>query len=266
MPDHAGERDVAYRRVADELRAAIAQGVYPRGSQLPSENQLMARHGVSRGTIRQTYAKLQGEGLVASTRGSRRIVIGAPRIQSFERLMSFTIWVRSLGASPSARMIRLTQRQPTDDERSQLELDGDVSVFHLVRLRLISGSPAMIERTTYPEALGRIVASIDTDHLSLTELLTDHGYVFANADHTIDAMAAGTEDARLLDVRPGSPLLRARRRTTDVSGTPLEWSDDRYRGDTAAFNVRNSGVANNLDRLAIKTTRPPRGRRRAAAG
>jgi GntR family transcriptional regulator len=243
---------VAYRRLADELRAAIAAGTYPRGSQLPSENELMARHGVSRGTIRQSYAQLQHEGLVSSTRGSRRIVIGVPRVQTFDRLMSFSIWVRSLGAVPSARMIRLTQRQPTDDERAQLELSGDVSVFHIVRLRLISGAPAMIERAAYPEPLGRIIAAVDTDHLSITELLADHGYLFSNADHTIDAVAGGAEDARLLDVRPGSPLLRARRRTTDQSGRPLEWSDDRYRGDTVAFSVRNSGLANNLDRLSTR--------------
>src|SRR5580704_6829551 len=178
--------DVAYRRVADDIRGAITDGTYPPGSQLPSESELMARYGVSRGTIRQMYAQLEREGVVSSTQGSRRVVIGAPRLQGFEQLVSFSLWARSLGEQPSARLVHLVRRRPTDVEVVHLRLPADAMVFHLVRLRLLSGAPTMVEHTTYPEALGRIVASVDTDEISLTELLGSHGYVFANADHTIE--------------------------------------------------------------------------------
>jgi len=41
---------------------------------------------------------------------------------------------------------------------------------------------------------------------------------------------ASAEDSRWLRVRAGVPLLRERRFTTDRSGLPVEWSDDRYLG------------------------------------
>ena len=38
---------------------------------------------MSRGTIRQAFAALRADGIIASRRGARRVVIGGPRVQSF---------------------------------------------------------------------------------------------------------------------------------------------------------------------------------------
>jgi len=38
------------------------------------------------------------------------------------------------------------------------------------------------------------------------------------------------------------------RRAVDVDGHPVEWSDDRYRGDTTAFEIVNSAAAPALAR------------------
>lgn len=62
--------------------------------------------------------------------------------------------------------------------------------------------------------------------------------------------AASGPAAELLDIRRTSPLLRVRRVTTTREGRPVEWSDDRYRGDAVSFSVHNS-IANNA--LARKT-------------
>jgi GntR family transcriptional regulator len=86
--------------------------------------------------------------------------------------------------------------------------------------------------------------------VSHTEVLREHGILFTDADHTIDIVAANAEDARLLGCRRGSPLLRERRRTTDPTGTPVEWSQDRYLPGTIAFSIHNSLAASALSRHA----------------
>jgi GntR family transcriptional regulator len=121
-------------------------------------------------------------------------------------------------------------------------------VYRLARVRLLDDRPVMIERTTYPDRIGALVAGMDLDRESITARLEELGTSFADAEHTIDAVRASAEDARLLDSRPGAPLLRERRRTTDPAGVPLEWSDDRYLGDQVAFTVRNSVERSNLSR------------------
>ena len=45
-----------YRKVAEDIKAAIAAGRYAAGTRLPSEHELAERYSVSRGTIRQAFA------------------------------------------------------------------------------------------------------------------------------------------------------------------------------------------------------------------
>jgi GntR family transcriptional regulator len=111
----------------------------------------------------------------------------------------------------------------------------------------------MIERAVYPDKVGVLVAGLDLAVDSITERLEELGVIFTDAEHVIDAVPASAEDARWLKVRPGVPLLRERRFTTDRSGQPVEWSDDRYLGRETAFSVRNSVSVNALSR----TTSPP---------
>ena len=69
-----------YRKVAEDIKGAIAAGTHPPGSLLPSEAELAERYGLSRGTVRQAFAALRADGVIASRRGARRVVIGGPRV------------------------------------------------------------------------------------------------------------------------------------------------------------------------------------------
>jgi len=243
-----------YRKVADDIKAAIGAGAYPPGALLPSESELAERYSVSRGTIRQAFAALRADGVIASRRGARRVVIGGPRVQSFGELLSFSRWARAIGEVPSGRVVSLERRPAGPAESARLALADDAPVYFLVRVRLLSGRPVMLERAVYPERVGILVAGLDLAVDSITQRLEELGVVFTDAEHVIDAVPASAEDARWLGVRSGVPLLRERRFTTDRSGLPVEWSDDRYLATEAAFSVRNSISVNALSR----TSAPPR--------
>lgn len=60
----------AAAQIADQLLEAIRRGQLPPGRRLPSEVELAAEYGVSRGTIRETFKLLASRGLVESTRGA----------------------------------------------------------------------------------------------------------------------------------------------------------------------------------------------------
>ena len=248
--EDAGESSL-YRKVAADIKAAIAAGDYPPGALLPSEAELAERYSVSRGTVRQAFAALRADGVIASRRGARRVVIGGPRVQSFGELLSFSRWARAIGEVPTGRAVSLERRPASAAEAERLGLPGGGTVYFLVRVRLLSGRPVMLERAVYPEKVGVLVAGFDLAIDSIAERLEALGVVFTDAEHVIDAVPAAAEDARWLGVRTGVPLLRERRFTTDRSGQPVEWSDDRYLGTEAAFSVRNSVSVNALSR------RPP---------
>lgn len=229
-----------YQDLALHLRHAISDGTYPLGSRLPSENELCRTFGVARSTVRRALTVLAEDGLIASHQGARRTVLAEPRLQSFGELRSFSRWARSIGEVPGGRVVALERRAATDVQARALDLSPGDPLVYVVRVRLLSGVPVMIERTAYVERAGLLLSFVDLERESISDRLEEHGVVFAHAEHTIDAVNATADDARLLEIEPGIALLRERRRATDPQGRPLEWSEDRYVGDGVAFTVRNS--------------------------
>lgn len=241
-------QQVRYRQVAAELRRAIAEDAYGSGGRLPSEKALTEHFNVSRGTVRQALAVLRNDGVITSRRGTRRVVLDNPPLQDFAELTNFARWARSIGEHPGGSVIHQEQRTATPEEQLQLRLAPDSTVLWVLRLRTLSGRPVMVERTTYTTSVGELVMQMPADADSVTDLLAQHGLLLADADHTIDLVLAGPQDAELLGCAAGDPLLRERRRTTDPAGVPIEWSEDRYLPGTVAFSVHNSLASSALTR------------------
>jgi GntR family transcriptional regulator len=77
----------------------------------------------------------------------------------------------------------------------------------------------------------------DLVHGSLHETLGRAGFVLRRGTGTIAAAAATAEDARLLGIRTGDPLLVERRVITDGHGRRIESTESRYPADRYALVV-----------------------------
>ncbi|WP_455351778.1 GntR family transcriptional regulator [Streptomyces sp. SYSU K217416] len=229
-----------HRSIAAELRRRIRSSAIRVGESLPSEAQLCEEFSASRGPVRQALATLRDEGLIGGGQGKRAAVLDAVPAQPFESFLSFTRRAEMTGYVPGQELQEIALRRPGPEIAAALEIGpGDLAV-QLLRLRLLDGRPAMLERMTYVEPVGRPLIDADLNAGSIYALLTEQGVDLHSARHTFDAVPADATDAQLLDVPEGFPLLRERRLTTDSQGVPIEWSDDRYRSDIATVTVTNT--------------------------
>jgi GntR family transcriptional regulator len=235
---HRSERTL-HQQIADALRAEIAAGAFRPGDPLPSEHDLMRRFGVSRGTIRQARAALRADGTIGGSQGRRLAVRGAPLTQPLGELVSFTAWARSLGKEPRGRVVSFAAAGAGAPAAEGLGVPMGSPIWRLERIRLADGEPLLIERTAFPEAIGALLRGVDLERQSVYAELAERGVTVASARHLLDAVAATPEDARLLRVPAGSALLRVQRRAFTADGQPVEWSDDRYRGDRMNFAIEN---------------------------
>ncbi len=64
-----------YLQVVQALKGEIVKGVYPVGGQLPTEEELCGRFGVSRYTVREALRRLRDDRLVASRQGAGTVVV-----------------------------------------------------------------------------------------------------------------------------------------------------------------------------------------------
>ena len=100
-PSRGAPGEALYLQVVQALKDDIVGGVYPVGSQLPTEDELCSRFAVSRYTIREALRRLREDGLVSSRQGSGTTVIpcdptgsGIHQVTSINDLINFAADLR----------------------------------------------------------------------------------------------------------------------------------------------------------------------------
>jgi DNA-binding GntR family transcriptional regulator len=221
-----------YYEIEQALRAR-ADRLEPH-SPLPSEAQLCDEFGVSRMTARAAVQRLVQDGLVYRVPGRGTFVAPARANRTAGHVLSFSDEMRRKGRVPSSRVIERRRRRATDVEERRLGV-GEVVVLR--RVRLADGKPLVLERAVFPADRVSGALEGDLEHASLFETLASAGLVPTRGTAALAAEPAGAEDARLLRVRKGAPLLVERRLIHDQDGKPLELTESRYVGARYGIDV-----------------------------
>jgi GntR family transcriptional regulator len=225
-----------YRVIEQALRARIA-GSRP-GQRLPSDADLCAEFGVSRMTARQAMAQLADEGLILRDPGRGTFVAEPPTHRRANFLMAFSQEMRRQGRVPSSRIIERRLRPPADAERVALRVPRGGQVVALRRVRLADRQPVAIELAVLAVRCSELVLAADLENGSLHEALAAAGIVPSHGTSSIRAEAATAEDARLLGIGRGKPMLVERRTILDQRGRPLEHTESRYAAERYGLDVR----------------------------
>lgn len=227
-----------YLELAEQLRSRIAQGAYvPTGGAIESEAELARDHRVSRVTVRRALELLRDEGLLTSRRGAGWFVVTDPVRQTLSRITTVEAAIEASGVAASRRVLEFSFEAATRDIAAALECRTGTEVLHVRRLNLAGGEPFGLVSVWVPATLGGQLSRRDVETSTFYDLLPLQGVELAGARQSITATAATAEEARLLKVRGGAPLLACRRVTRDVRGTPVLFSEHRYPGHRTAFEI-----------------------------
>jgi len=218
-----------YRQIERALRQRIA-ALRP-GERVPSDAELCAEFGVSRMTARHAMQRLAQDGLVRREPGRGTFVVKPPAHRRANRLMTFTQEMTRAGRVPSSTVLTRVIRPSTAAEAEDLRIPHRQPIVHLRRLRLADDEPIALETTVLIGATAGVVMTADLASGSLHETLRRAGFLLRRGSGTISAAAATAEDARLLSVRSGGPLLVEHRVIADGTGRPIETTESRYPAD-----------------------------------
>lgn len=228
----AGLKHVAVREYVRELVADARPG-----APAPSERELVQRFGVARMTVRHAIDGLVAEGLLHRVPGKGTFV-AEPRGR-VGALVGFTEEMRSRGLLAEAQtLLARIERAGPGISRVLGLTEGD-PVVHWRRLRRADGVPICIEDAYLSEVLlpGFLQGGTPT---SLYEALAERGLRPTWAEDSVRADLATAEEADLLEVDPGSPVLRVARRAVH-DDKPLEVSRSTYRCDRYALRLQFTG-------------------------
>jgi len=226
-----------YYEIEQALRGRVAD-LRP-DDPLPSDAMLCEEFGVSRMTARNAVQRLVQEGIVYRVPGRGTFVAEPPVHRQAGNLLSFTEEMRRRGRVPTSRLLGREVREPGPAEAGRLQLGPDEAVIALRRLRLADDEPVAIEEAVFPAAkVAALLESADLERASLHDTLVQGGYIPTMGRARLGAEAAGPEDAALLGVREGAPLLVEKRVIHDQDGRPLELCESRYAGDRYGLDVQ----------------------------
>jgi GntR family transcriptional regulator len=234
-----------YRQIEQVLRERIST-LRP-GARLPSDTDLVAEFRVSRMTARNAMQRLAEDGLIRREPGRGSFVTTPPTHRRTNRLMTFTQEMRRAGRVPSSHVLERAVRPASPVEATNLGLLPRQPVVHLRRIRRADGEPIAIESTVLIGACAPAVMDADLTNGSLHETLGRAGFGLVRGTGTIGAAAATPEDARLLAIQPGDPLLVERRVIIDGQGRRIEATESRYVADRYGLDVQFDVEAADLD-------------------
>lgn len=231
-----------YRQLLQSLRNDILQGVFPVGSNLPTEGELALRFAVSRHTVREALRQLRTDGLVSSRRGSGTKVMPPPqsapfnvhRVASVDELIAYAAGSRyvvdhsefvdgarldaELRLPPRQRWLRL-QGYRFNDEPGQSPICWTEV--------LVASEYAGVERL-----MGRQRGPI-------WRLIEDmYGERLVEIEQTLKVRLVPDELAQGLQVDPGSTVVEVCRTYRTASDKVAEVSVNLYPADTFRFSMK----------------------------
>jgi GntR family transcriptional regulator len=230
-----------HRRIEQVLRDRI-QTLRP-GDRLPSDAELVAEFGVSRMTARNAMQRLAQEGLVARHPGRGSFVAEPSAHRRTDRLLTFSSEMARRGRVPSSRLLARSIRPSTRAEAAALELAPGQPIVEVRRIRLADGEPLALESAALIVACAQEVLTADLEAGSLHAAISAAGLILRSGTGTVGAAAATAEDARLLNLRRGDPLLIERRVIVDDAGRRIEATESRYAAERYALDVSFEVVA-----------------------
>lgn len=232
-----GDRtNLRYQAIEEYLRERIS-ALQP-GDALPTDRELCDRFGVSRMTARQAVTRLVDEGLVRREPG-RGTFIAHPRLQrDVGVLLSFTRQMERHGRRATSRLLECGVVLASAEAAVQLGLAPAAPLLRVRRLRLAGGEPTALELVLLPYERFAWLENMDWEHRSLHAALEERGVVPYTGDGHLQAAAASREEAHLLGLAAGAPLLVERLALYDQNGLPIEAGETRYAGDRYVLDFR----------------------------
>src|SRR3984957_1280033 len=213
------QASLLYSRVETVLANEITKGDVRVGDQLPTEDSLIARFGVSRITVRRAIQNLVSRGVVEIRRGRGTFVAPPKLTQELTELSGFVEDMHALGRKPTARVIGKEIVTADATVASQLALTKGERVVRIRRVRLADGIPLSFDETYLPLNIGRKIIANNLKVEPIFSLLErKYGIPLIEAEYKLEAVAAEAEVAAALRVKQRSPIFRIERTSYSTGG------------------------------------------------
>lgn len=222
-----------YKQIASIIINRIKNNELKYGEKIPSETELANEFNVSRITIRSAISDLVENGIVERRQGKGTFVCEPKGIYQANDEYGFSRSCLNAGKKPKTELLKLEYTLPPPSVKDFLNLQEDELILHSCRLRYVDNVPTLIEKNYYPHSLSFLLK--EDLNTSLYSILHKHNISVVTKNRYLDVSKATKEEADLLGIKPGSPLLLFTDELLDSNGNPLYYSKQLYCAERLKF-------------------------------
>jgi len=219
-----------YKWLADVVRNAIERGLIRDNEALPSERELAEKYELSRDTVRKAVRYLEERGVIYSDHGRGTFVAPAIVRRMSRFIDSFSQDTQHRGGVPGQKILEVETVAASMGIAGILGIEPGHPLLRVRRVRLIDRAPVGLHDAYFPLPRGARLERSELEAAeSLYRLLTEKfGFAPAEAVENLCAGAADAEDASLLGVAVGAPVLVCERVTLSDRREPVEYCLMKY--------------------------------------
>jgi GntR family transcriptional regulator len=229
-----------YHQLKEILLELIEGGEFAPNTSIPTEKELEEQYRVSRTTVRQAITELVNDGYLYRQQGVGTFV-SRPKIgHNAQELLSFSDEMRRRRLKPGTQLLHFNRIVPSKKVARQLGLLAGEEVYEIQRLRFVDSEPVGLHTSYLPV---RNVPDLTyrklEEYQSLYQLLQDEYEInIVEADETLEASLAHEDEAELLRIAKGSPVLLVERVSHSGQSEPIEFVKMVYRADRYKYHSR----------------------------
>lgn len=226
-----------YQQIKALILQSLQAGEWKPGEPIPSEMDLAARFRVSQGTVRKAIDELAAENLLLRRQGKGTFVATHAEQQVQYRFLKLVPDSGDTATEgPAERTIVDCKRlRASADVARALALRTGDAVLQVRRVLAYAGVPTILEDLWLPGTpfKGLTAERLRAWHGPMYAMFeAEFGVRLVRAEEKIRAVLPDVEQALLLDVVTGTPLLSVERVAHTYNDTPMELRRGLYRTDT----------------------------------
>lgn len=231
-----------YHQIEQDIKDKIKTNYYPVNEPIPSEIELIEQYNVSRMTVRLAIEELEKEGYVKKIQGKGTYVIKRKLTQELNTITSWSETLREQGMYPDVKILEIIELEASAEMAKKMSLKPKSKLYFIKRLKSVDNEPIGISQIYI---VADIVPGIINDPLikdSVYQVMESKYCIeLAVASEVVEARGASKEEAALMKVEIGTPLITVKRLTSDAFGNTIELSEITSRADRYSYKVTLRG-------------------------
>jgi GntR family transcriptional regulator len=212
-----------YQKVDNIIRQRLIDNVWKPGDALPSEMQLAAELDVSQGTVRKALNDMVTENLLFRRQGLGTFV--SEHTERRALFLYFSI-VSNDGSRilPESNILFCEEKVPTPEEAQKLELSQGEMIVQFRRIRYLNNVSTIVETISLPlEHFPGFGTDVEPPNNLFRFYQSAYGVTVSKAEEHLKAVSATAEEATILNIEEGAPMLEIDRIAKMLDGRPVEW-------------------------------------------